>query len=123
MRKTTDMQLQPILASLRHHRLTAFLLILQVAFTCAIVCNVVFMIANRAGRVMLSTGVVENELSMVEVTGIDKHENPQVRHATDLAALRAVPGALRRQRWIRCRWALTNPATVCAPILNRWTRR
>jgi putative ABC transport system permease protein len=90
--KATDMQLQPILASLRHHRLTAVLLTLQVALTCAVVCNVAFMIAHRAGQVMLPTGLVEDELSMIQVTGIDKHENSQGRHATDLAALRAIPG-------------------------------
>jgi putative ABC transport system permease protein len=86
------MQLQPILASLRHHRLTALLLTLQVSLTCAVVCNVVFMIAHRVDQVTLATGLVEDELSMVQVIGIDKHENSQVRHATDLIALRAIPG-------------------------------
>jgi putative ABC transport system permease protein len=85
------MPLRPILSTLRHHKLTALLLTLQVAFTCAIVCNVVFMIANRVGQIMLPTGLVENELSMVQVEGIDKSENPQARHTADLAGLRAIP--------------------------------
>ena len=41
------MQLKPILASLRHHKLTALLLMLQVAFSCAIVTNAVFLIVQR----------------------------------------------------------------------------
>ena len=86
------MNLRPILSSLRHHKLTALLLVLQVAFTCAIVCNVVFMIANRVSQVRLPTGLVENELSMVQVDGIDQDESAKARHATDLAALRALPG-------------------------------
>ncbi|TPG47758.1 FtsX-like permease family protein [Rhodanobacter glycinis] len=86
------MQLRPILSSLRHHKLTALLLMLQVALTCAIVCNVVFMIANRVGQVTLPSGLAESELSMVQVIGIDKNENAQARHAADLAALRAIPG-------------------------------
>ncbi|MDE2307308.1 MAG: ABC transporter permease [Xanthomonadaceae bacterium] len=86
------MQLLPILSTLRHHKLTAALLMLQVALTCAIVCNVVFMVANRVQQVSLRTGLVESELSMVTVEGITKGENPQVRHATDLVALRAIPG-------------------------------
>ncbi|MDE2317475.1 MAG: ABC transporter permease, partial [Xanthomonadaceae bacterium] len=86
------MQIRPILSTLRHHKLTAVLLGLQVAFTCAIVCNVAFMIANRVRQVTLPTGLAENTLSMVGVEGITKGENPQTRHAEDLAALRSVPG-------------------------------
>ncbi|WP_426662680.1 ABC transporter permease [Rhodanobacter aciditrophus] len=86
------MQLRPILSTLRHHKLTAVLLTLQVALTCAIVCNVAFMVANRVREVSLPTGLAENELSMVRVVGITKGENPQARHAADLAALRVIPG-------------------------------
>ena len=86
------MQIRPILSTLRHHKLTAVLLGLQVAFTCAIVCNVAFMIANRVRQVTLPTGLAENTLSMVGVEGITKGENPQTRHAEDLAALRSLPG-------------------------------
>lgn len=83
---------RPILASLHHHKLTATLLTLQVALTCAIVCNVAFMIASRVGQVTLPSGVDEASLSMLDSQGIDKDENVQVRHDTDLAALRAIPG-------------------------------
>ena len=86
------MQIQPILASLRHHKLTVVLLILQVAFTCAIVCNVAFMIANRVQRVTLPTGIAENRLSVVHSSGIGKDGNPWARHQADLAALQATPG-------------------------------
>jgi putative ABC transport system permease protein len=86
------MQLRPIFSSLRHHKLTAVLLTLQVALTCAIVCNVTFMIANRAGQMLLPSGVAENELSLVGSTNIDPHANLQAARATDLVALRAIPG-------------------------------
>ena len=86
------MQIRPILSTLRHHKLTAVLLTLQVAFTCAIVCNVAFMVANRIRQVTLPTGLAESGLSMVKVVGITKDENVQARHAADLAALRAIPG-------------------------------
>ncbi|MGH8396896.1 MAG: ABC transporter permease [Gammaproteobacteria bacterium] len=86
------MEIQPILSTLRRHRLTATLLSLQVAFTCAIVCNVAFMIANRVHRISLPTGIVEENLSVIHVTGIGKDENPWARHQTDLAKLRAIPG-------------------------------
>ncbi len=86
------MELRPILSTLRHHKLTASLLTLQVAFTCAIVCNVVFMIANRVHQISLPSGLAESELSMLKIAGIDPGENSQARHAADLAALRAIPG-------------------------------
>ena len=86
------MEIRPILSTLRRHKLTAILLTLQVAFTCAIVCNVAFMIAHRVQRVAIKTGIAENQLSVIRVEGIQQGENPQAQHATDLAALRAIPG-------------------------------
>jgi putative ABC transport system permease protein len=86
------MNLRPILSSLRQHKLTAFLLTMQVAFTCAIVCNVVFMIASRVQRISVPTGMAESELSVIPSTGIEKGANPQAQHAADLATLRGIPG-------------------------------
>ena len=88
----TNMEIRPILATLHKHKLTAVLLTLQVAFTCAIVCNVAFLIINRVQRITVPSGIAEDALSVIRSTGIGKDENPQVRHATDLAALRAIPG-------------------------------
>ena len=86
------MQLRPILSSLRRQKLTASLLVLQAAITCAIVCNVVFMIANRVQRINVPTGMAENELSVIQSAGIEKGENPQARHTADLAVLHGIPG-------------------------------
>ena len=86
------MQIRPILSTLRHHKLTVLLLTLQVAFTCAIVCNAAFMIANRVAEVTLPTGIDEAELSTIQSTGTDANQNAQALHETDLAALRAIPG-------------------------------
>lgn len=89
------MQIRPIVATLRKHKLTAILLTLQVAFTCAIVCNCAFMIAQRMLRVSLPTGIAESELSVIHVTGIGRDKNPWARHQEDLAALRAISGVER----------------------------
>ncbi len=86
------MSLPPVVASLTRHRLTALLLVLQVSLTCAIVCNVAFMIANRATQLRQPSGVAENELVMIDSTDLDNNAQPLVRHATDLAALRAIGG-------------------------------
>jgi putative ABC transport system permease protein len=86
------MQVRPILAALRHHKFTTLLLMLQVGLTCAIVCNVGFMVVHRVAEVSLPTGIVEAELSAIQSTGLQKNENAVARHATDLAALRAIRG-------------------------------
>ena len=86
------MEIRPILSTLRRHKLTAILLTLQVAFTCAIVCNVAFMIFQRVQRISITTGIAENELSMIQVSGIGKDANPWARHQADLAALRGIAG-------------------------------
>jgi len=88
------MEIRPIISTLRRHKLTAVLLTLQVAFTCAIVCNVAFMVANRVRQVSLPSGLDESDLSVIHSTGIgqDAEKNPWAQHEADLAALRAIPG-------------------------------
>lgn len=86
------MQLKPILASLRHHKLTALLLMLQVAFSCAIVTNAVFLIVQRVQRVTTPSGLDERALSLVTVSDLDAGANPLALHKADLAALRQLPG-------------------------------
>jgi putative ABC transport system permease protein len=84
--------LPPILASLSRHKLPALLLMLQVSLTCAIVCNVAFMIVRSTTQLHQISGVAEDELVMIDSTDLDDHAQPLVRHTTDLAALRAIPG-------------------------------
>ncbi|MGC1547868.1 MAG: FtsX-like permease family protein [Rhodanobacter sp.] len=104
------MPLRPIFSSLARHKLTVFLLVLQVTFTCAIVCNVIFMITIRTTQMRLPSGVAENELVLIDSVGIDATENPQARHEADLAALRGIAG-------------VTSAAAVDSLPLNRdnWT--
>ncbi|MBE1159446.1 ABC transporter permease [Dyella acidiphila] len=86
------MSLPPVIASLSRHKLTALLLVLQVSLTCAIVCNVAFMIIHRSEQLHQPSGVAEDELVMIESSDLDQNAQPLVRHTTDLAALRAIPG-------------------------------
>ncbi|HLI17672.1 MAG TPA: FtsX-like permease family protein [Rhodanobacteraceae bacterium] len=82
----------PILATWRCHKLIVILLALLVALTCAIVCNVAFMIQQRAALMNLPSGVAENELVMIQSVDLDRDANQPARHRTDLAALRMIPG-------------------------------
>ena len=82
----------PMIASLLRHKLTAGLLVMQVALTCAIVCNVASIIGHRLSQMQLSSGVAENELALVESISVDESANQLAKHDADLAALRAIPG-------------------------------
>ncbi|GLQ93848.1 ABC transporter permease [Dyella acidisoli] len=86
------MSLPPVVATLSRHKLTALLLMLQVGLTCAIVCNVAFMIIDRVQQMRQSSGIAENEVALIESTDLDDNAQPLVRHAADLAALRAIAG-------------------------------
>ncbi len=87
-----SLPIRPLLSALRHHRLTVGLLMVQVALTCAIVANAAFMIGNRLHRIHTPTGIPEDEISLIEVDGVQADSNPQAQQQTDLAALRAIPG-------------------------------
>jgi putative ABC transport system permease protein len=86
------MHIMPILSTLRRHRTAAALIILEIALTCAIVCNAVFVIGERLTRMNRPSGVAEEELVQIRVAGIGKDANPEALTAEDLAALSAVPG-------------------------------
>ena len=86
------MDILPILATLRRHKITAALLILQIALTCAIVCNAVFLISQRLHRMDMDSGVAEHELVYVRLADIGRSADEKARNAEDLAALRQIPG-------------------------------
>lgn len=84
--------MHPIIASLRHHKLTSLLLVLQVTLTCGIVCNVASLISARIHDISVVTGVTEAGLSMVHVQDVALGVDLRARHTEDLALLRAIPG-------------------------------
>lgn len=86
------MHFLPILSTLRRHRTAASLIVLEIALTCAIVCNAIFLIGDRLSRMDRPSGVAENEVLRVLLTGIGTAANPDALTAQDLVALRALPG-------------------------------
>jgi putative ABC transport system permease protein len=83
-----------ILATLRHHRLTVTMIVLQVALTCVVVSNASSIIGHRLDQMGIPSGVAEDQLVVLSSTSVDKSENHQTRHAEDLAALREIPGVI-----------------------------
>lgn len=82
----------PLLASLGRHKLTVVLMVMQVALTCAIVCNVAAILGHRITQLGLPSGVAEDELVMLESISVDANADPLARHDADLAALRQLSG-------------------------------
>jgi putative ABC transport system permease protein len=81
-----------ILSTLRRHRTATFLIVAEIALTCAIVCNAVFLIRERLARMDQPSGVAESELVRAQLTGIGKQDNAKSITEQDIAALRAIPG-------------------------------
>jgi putative ABC transport system permease protein len=86
------MDIRPILSTLRRHKITALLLVLEIALTCAIVCNAVFLISQRLQRTEMVSGVAEHELMQIQVANIGKPADAKAHAQEDLALLRRIPG-------------------------------
>ena len=86
------LQLRPILSTLSRHRTASLLIVVEIALTCAIVCNAVFIIANRVDRLQFRSGVADAELVHLGTRSIGNDANDVAGTREDLVALRALPG-------------------------------
>jgi len=86
------MDLMPILSTLKRHKTAAGLIVLQIALTCAIVCNALFLIAERISNIYWPSHMAENELVVLSISGMKRDENADPQTRVDLAALRDIPG-------------------------------
>ncbi|QRP64629.1 FtsX-like permease family protein [Rhodanobacter sp. FDAARGOS 1247] len=68
------MQIQPILAALRRHRLATALIALEIALACAVLCNACFLIANRLALMQVHSGVDETSLATLHLTGYEPEQ-------------------------------------------------
>ncbi len=86
------MDILPILSTLKRHKTAAGLIVLQIALTCAIVCNALFLISQRIERISEPSGMADAELLMLQVSGMTRTENDGPQTQADLQALRQIPG-------------------------------
>ncbi|QOW19232.1 ABC transporter permease [Lysobacter ciconiae] len=84
--------IRPILSTLRRHKTASALIVLEIALSCAIICNAVFLIGSRIERIERPSGVAESELVRIQLTGIGKDDNAEALSREDIAALQAIPG-------------------------------
>ena len=85
------MQIKPILAALRKHRLATLLIVMEIALACAVLCNACFMIAHRLQLMQVDSGVDEASLAVLRVGGFDESAAGDL-NARMLGGLRAIPG-------------------------------
>ncbi|RZZ89517.1 ABC transporter permease [Pseudoxanthomonas winnipegensis] len=88
------MEIRPIFSALRRHKTAAALIVLEIAVSCAIVCNALFLISQRIDNLNLPSGIAEDQLLHLRLSGIGKDDNADARTEEDLAALRAIPGVI-----------------------------
>ena len=88
------MDIRPILSTLLRHKIAATLIVLEIALSCAIICNAVFLISSRVTRIGMPSGVAENELVSIRLTGIGTDTNAIAATREDLSVLRGVPGVI-----------------------------
>jgi putative ABC transport system permease protein len=86
------MDILPILATLRRHKVILWLLMLEIALSCAIVCNGVFLIVQRMQHMDMPSGIAEHELVQIQQAPIAAPSDRYVRAQEDLATLRQIPG-------------------------------
>src|SRR3970282_1771233 len=86
------MDIIPILSTLRRHKTAAALIVLEIALSCAIICNAVFLISTRLERMDRVTGLAETGLPPIAINGIGRDDDAELKSRVDMAALRAIPG-------------------------------
>ena len=86
-----NMQIQPILDALRRHRLASILIALEIALACAVLCNACFLIVSRVQQTRVVSGVDENALAALKLTGYDPARGVDL-NARVLSGLAKLPG-------------------------------
>jgi len=86
------MEIRPIFSALLRNSAGAILVSLQIAITLAIVVNAVFLVKQRVDKVSRPTGLDENNMFSLRVTGFGKDFKFHTMVRDDMAMLRRIPG-------------------------------
>lgn len=86
------MDIRPIFSTLRRHKTASALIVLEIALSCAIVCNALFLVATRLERMDRPTGMADDEIVRINLTSIGNKDDAGAMIKDDVAALRALPG-------------------------------
>jgi len=86
------MDIRPILSTLARHKTAAALIVMEVALSCAIICNAVFLISQRLERIDRPTGMANEEIVRISMGNLGENPEADALVKQDVASLRALPG-------------------------------
>ena len=86
------MDIRPILSTLARHKTAAALIVLEVALSCAIICNAVFLITQRLERIDRPTGMANEEIVRISMGNLGENPEADALVKQDVASLRALAG-------------------------------
>jgi putative ABC transport system permease protein len=88
------MEILPILSALRHNKVGATLVALQIALTLAVVANALSIIQNHMSNMRRPSGMDEAHIFTLQNHWVGQPENLRVSIEADMAALREIPGVV-----------------------------
>jgi putative ABC transport system permease protein len=90
----TMIQIRPILAALRRHKMATLLIVLQIALTLAVVSNALFIVRTRVLHLSRPSGTDEAHLIAIRNEWIGQPDAPHIdaQMRADLTTLRNLPG-------------------------------
>lgn len=88
------MHIRPILSTLSRHKTAAALIVLEIALSCAILCNALFIVSLRLDAIAQPSGLDDAHLVSLRPSAIGPRDNAMARTSEDLAALAAIPGVV-----------------------------
>ena len=88
------MEIRPILSALLRNKTGAALVVLQIAFTMAVVVNALFIINQRLEKVSRESGIDEDNIVIFQSWGFAADYNHEAAVTRDVAYLNSMPGVI-----------------------------
>jgi putative ABC transport system permease protein len=86
------MEMRPILSAMRRNKFGAFLIAAQMAVTLAFLANALTLVEQRIAWSGRPSGLAETEIFIMQTEMVDHPNDLAARQASDIEALRALPG-------------------------------
>jgi putative ABC transport system permease protein len=86
------MEMRPILSAMRRNKFGALLIATQIAVTLAFLANALTLVEQRIAWSERPSGIAEADIFVMQTELVDHPGDLAARQATDIAALRALPG-------------------------------
>lgn len=86
------MSIGQTLSTIFRHKTASLIIVLDIAITCAILCNTIFYLRTQFQSITLPSGLVEDEVVRLTPQNIGNVDDPDALGKADLTELRRIPG-------------------------------